>query len=328
MRFPLATFPRLRRWFQGRDNLWLKVVSLVFALVVWLWASNWVYNRVTRTARVTVKLAPQMTLKSVNPPSVEVILETPGQLMSLGAASDETPLVACDLTDKREPGTFPVALGEGDVRLPFRASVVSVNPDRAVVEIDRLSDKVLPVKVLYRGDPHPGYRISGAVVVPPEVLIPGPDSVLNNMTVIETEPINVAGRRESFPEDALLKPVSPDPEIQPRPVRVRVEIEPIPEKRRISSIPVVLLREPRQSDEVTIVPAEIAVVLRGQKVPLESVMPRDIRAYVDLSGLAPGLYQLPVQTRIPASVALDAADPAVVKVTVGQTVPALPPEGK
>ncbi len=316
---------KIVHWVRTRDNLWLKVVSLGFALAVWFWASGWVYNRTTRTAPLTVNLAPQMTLKSVRPPSVEVALETPGQLMNLGAASDESPQVVCDLTETREPGTFPVSLGERNVRLPFRASVVSVSPDRAVVEIDRLSDKVLPVKPVYRGEPHPGYRIAGQTITPPEVLIPGPDSVLRSLNAIETEPINVAGRRESFPEDVALKPVSPDPAIQPRPVRIRVEIEPILEKRRISSLPVVLLREARRSDEVTIVPPEIALVLRGQKVPLESVMPRDLEAYVDVTGLEPGLYQLPVQTKVPPSVVLEAAEPAVVKVTIGQTVPALPP---
>ena len=308
-----------------RENFWLKLFSLIFALVVWFWASGWVYHRVAKTVPVTLNLAPQMTLKSISPPAVEVVLETPGPVVNLGGASGGTPEVVHDMTETKEPGKFLIALSSRNVRVPFRASVVSVNPSRIDAEIDRLTDKVLPVKVVYNGQPSSGYRIAGQTVMPPEVLIPGPDSVLKDMSAIETEPINVAGRRESFPEDARLKPVSPDPAIQPKPVRVRVEIAPVLENRLISGIPVALLRAAKPADEVTIVPTEIKVTLRGQKIPLESVMPRDIKAYVDVSDLGPGLYQLPLQTKLPANIVLETAEPAVIKVTVGQPAPPLAP---
>ena len=52
-------------------------------------------------------------------------------------------------------------------------------------------------------------------------------------------------------------------------------------------------------------------------------LPGELLTRLDV--LEPGLYHLPVQTKVPPSVVLEAAEPAVVKVTIGQTVPALPP---
>ncbi|KQC16351.1 MAG: hypothetical protein APR56_07960, partial [Methanosaeta sp. SDB] len=183
---------KLKTW--SRHNRFLKVLALVIGVVVWLIASRLVYDKVILTVPIELQVGEGMTVKAIDPPMATVTLEYPREMVTPLAAREIELKIVHDISSIATPGTIVFNLEDRDVRRPARFRVAGLDPSRVTAELDRIGEKVLPVKVNYRGRPRRGYRVIEARVFPPEVKVTGPASILEGMTEIETEPIAIMGR--------------------------------------------------------------------------------------------------------------------------------------
>jgi YbbR domain-containing protein len=321
MNKPMRLVSVIRTWLG--NNYWLKLFALLGAVGVWWLASRGVYIRKSRVVPVSLKLAPEMTVRSITPSAVKVILDYPQEKRVTRKEEEEDIKVIHDLTEATEPGKIVFTVTGRDVKVPYRIRVVGIEPSRINAEIDRRVEKVLPVKVIYRGTPRAGYRIAGETVIPPEVVVPGPEGVLRNMKAIETEPIGVMGRSNYFEVLVPLKPVSPLAEAPLAPVSVSVAIAPELQTRRMAEVPVAVLKGTNQTVQITLEPNKTALYLKGQEKPLKALTQADIKAYVEIIGLETGSYELPLKTELPKEIELQRADPSIIKVILGRGQPGL-----
>ncbi len=305
----------LKRWLS--HNLWLKVFAVVIAVVVWLIGSSRVYEPRNRVVPVNLKLAAGMTVKEITPPTVTVTLAYPREFRGALDREKEEIKVVHDLLETREPGKIVFTLSERDVERPARVRVLGISPSRVTAEVDRLVEKVLPVKVSYQGAPSRGYRIAGQSIIPPEVRVPGPESLLRKIDAIETDPVSVMGREITFEERVRLKPVSPYSGAALNSVSVIVILRPELMKRDFPGIHVDLLKSASQIEVISVEPEMVDLFLKGRQNEMETLIADDVKAYVDIVGLEAGSYELPLQTKLPMGVVLDRAVPAVIKVNLG-----------
>jgi len=303
---------KLKIW--ARHNWFLKALALIIGVVVWLLASRWVYAPITLTVPVELRVAEGMTVKSIDPRLVTVTLEYPREMMSPLEAREIELKIVHDLTSLETPGTIVFNLEDRDVRRPSRFRVAGVTPGRISAELDRRGEKVLPVKVRYRGRPRRGFRVVEARVFPPEVPVKGPAGVLGNMSEIETEPITVMGRQATFDAQVALNPISPFAR-EPLPeVGVIVVMGREMKERVFSQIRVDIMKTSARFDQVRVEPREVDLYLKGPEPVMDSLTPAALRVYVDIVGLEPGTWELPLQTAFPPEVVLERADPPRVKV--------------
>ena len=306
-----------KEWF--KHNPGLKLVSLLVAGLVWFWASSQIYTRRGPiTVPVTLQLAEGMVVKRISPPHVEVILEVPKELGRIKEFDSREIKIVHDLHENREAGRVVFNLSAHDVRVPERIRVVSINPGRITAEVDRLVDRVLPVKAIYRGRPRAGYRVSSETIIPPEVRVPGPKSLLERLQFIKTRPIYINGRSNSFDTKTPLEPVgsySPSPL---EPVEVLVVINPELQGSKLEDISIAVLKDKRQTEHINISPDRVTLYLKGPKIIMDGLAAADAKAYVDLIGLAPGSYELPLQCKLPSGVVLERAKPETIKATLGR----------
>jgi len=304
----------LKRWFG--HNPFLKVMALVIGIVVWIIASRWVYETTTLIVPVELKLASGMIVTGITPPKVIVTLEYPRESHDLIEEGKSDLKLIHDLTGNRTPGRINFELQADDLTRPARFRVVSVSPARITADIDRLVEKVLPVKVVYRGSPRRGYRLAGQRVIPPEVRVPGPETMLEEMTEIETEPINIMGREITFETSAILKPPSRFAPGKEQRVTVIVILRPELQQRSFEGVGVDFLKDLSGSDNVQVLPREVNLHLKGPTAVMEALTVDDLRVYIDIVGLKPGTWELPLRTAFPSGVILDQADPDIIKVTL------------
>ncbi len=308
----------LKRWLS--HNLWLKFFAVVIAVVVWLIGSSRVYEPRNRVVPVNLKLAAGMTVKEITPPTVTVTLAYPKEFRGALDREKEEIKVVHNLLETREPGKIVFTLSERDIEKPARVRVLGISPSRVTAEVDRLVEKLLPVKVAYQGTPRSGYRIAGQSIIPPEVRVPGPESLLRKMDAIETDPVSVMGREITFEERVRLKPVNPYSGAALSPVSVIVILRPELKKRNFSGIHVDLLKSTSQVEVISVEPEMVNLFLKGRQDEMEALIADDVKAYVDIVGLEAGSYELPLQTKLPMGVVLDRAEPTVIKVNLGQGV--------
>jgi len=154
------------------------------------------------------------------------------------------------------------------------------------------------------------------MVNPGTVDVAGPESAVRPLKEVATEPVSVAGARETVRESVAIG--MPDPTLRTETgaaVLVTVPIDPIPVERVLTQVPV-HLRNSGEGLTAQAVPAAIAVTVRGPSELVASLRPDSISAFVDLATLGVGRYNLSVAFEPGQGFAVVRAAPSTVSVRV------------
>jgi YbbR domain-containing protein len=201
-----------------------------------------------------------------------------------------------------------------DVRAPFGVEVVQVSPPSLSVAFEESASKVVPVVPAVEGEPHDGYVVGTVTSDPATVEVVGPVSALGSLTEAITEPVTVAGVSAPVRESVTIG--VPDPAVRlrnPQSAVVTVNVVAAPVEQRISEVPV---EAKGGRGGARLIPAQVTVVLRGAREVIDTIGPSDIVAIVDLEGLGPGQFQLPVRVGPPARLTVVRVEPPQVQVRV------------
>jgi YbbR domain-containing protein len=123
-------------------------------------------------------------------------------------------------------GAFDVPLTADSVILPEALEVVSIEPNIIHLELDVEKTDLLPVTARLEGEPAAGAKVRVAEIIPPRVLVRGPEAMIDAIGSLFTTPVDLTGHALDFQEQAAVLP--PDPlvsVVQPAVVTVRILME-------------------------------------------------------------------------------------------------------
>lgn len=294
----------------------LKALSVALATLLWMVVAG--EEVAERGLRVPLEL-------QQFPESLEIVGELPtvvdvrvrGASGTVARLSPGDIIAVLDLRSARA-GRRLYQMTPEQVRTPFGVQVLQVTPPTVVMMFEDAATREVAVSASYEGEPAPGYIVGRVTANPKAVAVRGPASAVKQATEAITEPVSIAGARETVTETVNVGLLDPSLRlINPRPVTVSVEVQPGPRERLVSGVPV-HLRNLRQGLRANAVPAVVNVVLRGTRDALARVEQDDIDAYVDLAGLGAGEYSLTVQTDAADRAGVARVDPASVQVRIQQ----------
>ncbi|HEX6202736.1 MAG TPA: CdaR family protein [Thermoanaerobaculia bacterium] len=209
-----------------RGHLWgLRVLALGLALILWFALSF--QRRESRSekqvqASVTYMRGDEMVILD---PRQTVDLTLSGPRETINRVNPFDVSVQVDLR-QAEPGTHEVNLSAENVSLPQGLRVDRLQPSSVEVTVDRLVRRELPVEPDVRGEPAAGATRGEVEVVPPVVVVTGPESQLQNLSSLKTAVVSLEGHALSFEESAPV--IAPENvairEIEPSRVNVRVPL--------------------------------------------------------------------------------------------------------
>jgi diadenylate cyclase len=208
-------------------RLWgLRLLAL--AIAVALWYSVSLEDRETLAERIveaSVSYSRPRNLVILDPvQNVNVRLR--GSSKKIRQLNPFQANVQVDLSRER-PGPVSITLGPDDVQVPEGFEVVSIDPNVIRVELDREVTQRIPVEVQLMGTPPQGVAFGEPEVLPNQVLVTGPQSLLSHLDALSTRPVSLTGRTRTF--DDTVSVVSPDPLVQVvQPSRVNVRVPVIP----------------------------------------------------------------------------------------------------
>ncbi len=186
-----------------------------------------------------------------------------------------------------------------------------------VEESEGFAEKLITVD--WVGNPAPGYRLLNVSVDPPSVLVQGSPLRVNQITRLQTEPIDITGLTETFEQQATLDLPSGVELDQDQPITVRIEIEPIL-TTAIRERPVELLGL-GDGLEATVEPETARVVLFGPLAVLDSLVDEDIRVTLDLIDLEPGTHSIEPTVVLPErGIELRSVQPNRISVTIEEAI--------
>jgi YbbR domain-containing protein len=200
-----------------------------------------------------------------------------------------------------------------DVRTPFGVDVVQVNPSTVPMSFEPSGSKVVPVVPAVDGEPADGFVVGTVTAEPSTVEVLGPVSVLARLTQAITEPVPVTGASAPITEMVNIGVAETSARLRtPQTARVAVVVTPAPVEWSVGDIDV----KPKNAQRrVQVLPARITAWVRGPREAMTSDG-NMFDASVDVEGLKPGDFQLPVTVVAPARVGVVRLEPSEVKVRI------------
>lgn len=293
-------------------HFWLKVLSIGVAGLLWLLVAG--ERTVERAVRIPLEfsnLPPSLEIVGDAPTAVDVRLRGPSG--TLGRLPPGELAAMLDVRAAR-PGRRLFHLTGADVRTPFGVEVVQVMPANVSLVFEPSDTKVVPIVPSVEGDPADGYVVGTVAADPATVEVTGPVSVLKRLTEAITEPVMVTAATGPVVEDVNVGVPDQAARLRlPLTARVTVQVAAAPLEWALTAVPVRIVNSGNTTARIR--PATVTVHVRGPRDTMGSAAD-SFEAAVDVSGLRPGEYQLPVRVVPPARIGLVRVEPERLRVTI------------
>lgn len=194
---------------------------------------------------------------------------------------------------------------------------VELNPPLVVVDVpvvQQVAYKLVPVVPDVSGNVALGYQIVGIVPDPTTVTVVGDPQVLDRLSQVSTQPVDVTRLSSDLHKSTSVVLPSGVSLARSQDIVVRVYINAIQSRQVIQVTPTV---KGVSADSVaTVNPSTIEVTISGPMPSLLQLGSQDVRAVIDVSGRQPGTYTVAPIVNIPAGLKLESTKPDKVSVTV------------
>lgn len=266
------------------SNWPLKLLSLALAFAIWVAVTGEQRGVQDFSVPLDLKL-PESRILTVAPPTTVTVRLRGAE--SLLRRLDTVPMeLGVDLSDLAPGGADVQLTREQLLGVPRGIDVEFIDPDRLSLEIDRRARRELPVDPVFLGQPPEGYEFYGARVDPPTLRIEGPETEVNALEVLRTNPIRLDNRKQPFTARVGTVPGGTATRaVDPTPIEVRVDVDATPVERRIVGLPVMLAGE--SYDKNSLSPAVVSVILSGPPRLVDRLLPEQLRVTADVTGLEP-----------------------------------------
>jgi len=207
------------------NNWLLKIVSLFLATLLWATVSNQASSEIGLDVPLEYRnIPPQMEITGDMTNTVQVRLRGSSNVIKDITATDVATTI--DLSNMAV-GEKIVALSPHNVKVPFGAEVIRVNPSSVRFTLERTVVKTVPVVPTIFGQPADGYERGQVLISPEGVAVEGPESRVNTLSSIATVPVHIDGRKAPIEQTVDLDVSDPQVRLQrPAPVKVKIEIRP------------------------------------------------------------------------------------------------------
>lgn len=294
-----------------RHHIGLKFVSIVLAGLLWLVVSG--EQIVERSLRIPLEFTNLPTqLELVGDVQNVADVRVRGSSGSLSRIAAGELVAVLDLRTAR-PGRRLFHLIGPDVRRPFGVDVVQVNPASVAITFEPSSSKLVPIVPSVEGDPAAGFSVGTITADPSTVEVVGPSSAIKRITEAITEPVSVVNSEAPVTESVTVGTANPAVRLRtPQNARVSVVVAPSPVEWSVGAVSV----KPRTpSAGISITPGRVLVQVRGPRENVTTAA-ESFEATIDIEGLRPGQFLLPVSVVAPPRIGVVKVEPAQVRVRI------------
>jgi len=198
------------------SNLWLKLVSLCLAVLLWWAISHDPTVEAVVTAPLEFHHAPDNLEMSVETsPQVKVRVRGPERTVRSLSPADVQAII--DLTGVHSgEHTFDVTVKQ--VHLPDGVHVVQIEPSQVRITFDRSATRTVEVRPRVIGTLVSGYRITNVSADPDKINIIGPQHRVDGVADAITDPVDATGvmgsatfTTHAYVTDPLVRVQKPEP---------------------------------------------------------------------------------------------------------------------
>jgi YbbR domain-containing protein len=173
------------------NNLGLKILSLIIAVLLWMAIAVEPKPEVAITVPIEFHNSPDnLEISSETIPQVQVLVKGPsGVVHSLGTAEVHAMIDLASAT----PGEHTYDLSPVRVRVPRDVEVLQVIPSQFRISFDYRASKKVDVRPRVIGATAPGFRMQDVKVDPSSVTVIGPQKRVDAIESVITDPVDASG---------------------------------------------------------------------------------------------------------------------------------------
>lgn len=276
-----------------KGNRGLKVLSLLVAVVLWIYVSNElnpIKEREFKDVGVDLRGIASNLAVSELPGSVRIRVQASQDIISeLTPGSIE---VFADLKNvKKGRSLIPL-----EVQVPSGVKVVDLKPQRVAITVESLAEKQVPVKVRYEDSMDKGYKVGTVQTKPDKIIVRGPDSIVDGVTFAAID-IDIANKQKSFSEIVPIRvtdnlgTIIDDGLIKGTPPMVDVFVSIVPDlpSKKVPVIPV-LTGEPSLGHAVTMTAVDPSELILTANPDILAEINQVSTKAIDITGAQSDLY--------------------------------------
>lgn len=178
------------------ENWLLKLLSLVFALILWFFVIGERQLEVGYAVPLQLKnVPPELIVANEVPSLVDVRLSGPRTLLMRISPNDIN--LTVDLKDLK-PGMTSFKRLDDKLDIPTGVKVSRLSPSFVDVKLERIREKRVELLPDVKGTPAEGFRIVDLHIKPTYVTVRGAESELKDVNTVLTESIELENVQESF----------------------------------------------------------------------------------------------------------------------------------
>ena len=235
------------------ENFGIKAGSLILALFIWLYAHSQSTQKIT-DIRVPVIIRPPTKNIVISQQQVRfLIVDFIGPIAAIQKLNPEN-IKIVKRVEKipkfvREEMKVEIVPVVSDFNLPGNINV-SVTPEKFTVKLARKKTQFVSVKPVIDGRPAKAFRVETVFTEPSEVMVSGPEPLIETLNEVPTVPINISGRKGFLNQKVRIDESKIGKGVECRElVTVYITIKKIRERKDINNIPLRILTRP--SEELT-----------------------------------------------------------------------------
>ena len=180
------------------ENWPAKVLSLALAIVLFIFHRMSILETRFFSTPIILESLNAMMPSSPYPRMIKVSLK--GEANSLYSILEDDIEIYVDMKEFDSPGTYkiPVQWRKKGAALSVEPLQVTVDPMEITLSLDHKTSKFVSLAASFTGQVESGYNMTSYSFNPNQVIVEGPVSLMENISELSTESVDLAGRRNSF----------------------------------------------------------------------------------------------------------------------------------
>lgn len=310
----MAGFPRdLQRVTAAlRRNIGAKIFAAACAFVLWFFVNAGERETLVLPFPVELRNLPERAVltNADRVDTVSVRLNGPGPL--LASLDAKRAPILLDLSHVEVGTDLRLKVRDEMVRVPRGVRILDIEPSRVPIRLEKVKRTSVPITLAPVGEPRDGYKVQALRTSPEKVQVSGPASIVDRLTALETEPVDIADLATSTQKTVGL--VRTDQlTVKPETVVVDIDVAPIMTTRDFKRLSVVVRNVDRPFQ---LKPSRVNLTVRGPQRVVQSLTLDESSVYVDGGSYEPGEHIVEAEVALPVGVELIKRDPPVLRLEI------------
>jgi hypothetical protein len=285
------------------SNLGAKIIALLFAIFLWL--------HVTAQQLEDQGFRVPLSLAGI-PDSLTIIHDVP-EFVEVTVRGSRSNLWKLRLFGRLKAVLDLEDVKRGRINIPLSSAILNVSedfdprdievdePKTLTLNFERVVTRMVPVRIAYRGEVPQDIIITGdPAIIPDRVQVQGAMSVVGGITLVNTEEIDIRGKRGKLTQEVAIDIGGHNVTVSPRNVLVEMELS-RRGVRTLANLPPTILQD---TDDVAVIysPKTVSLTIEGPEEVIRDITSDKVSILLDITTRKPGTYKIRPEIKLPQGI--------------------------